>query len=240
MQDLSTGPLWAVIYDVIVFSQPCYDRGRARICSTALTRELTTFANVGEEICSFWRDCSLLTVKFVWPFYWILKRKVYLATWMIYPNTMARGPQRCWAQCSCIGLRPALVDQVKKFGRVADRFQCSFSFHVLDSYIRILLTSCKNWASSERRYCRLRVNRRGLLVNFLTHSVYQYIEDCGTYEAAVAELKRVAYIKTKNHVFPRHLLATRRQPAGECLQQFLQVLKTLYKDCTFIAVSAEQ
>ena len=60
------------------------------------------------------------------------------------------------------------------------------------------------------------VNRRGLLVNFLTPSVYQYIEDCETYEAAVAELKRV-YVKTKNNVFARHLLATRRQLPGESL-----------------------
>ena len=75
------------------------------------------------------------------------------------------------------------------------------------------------------------VNRRGLLVNFLTSSAYQYMEDCETYEAAVAELKRV-YIKTKNNVFARHLLATRRQLPGESLQQFLQVLKTLSKDCS--------
>ena len=34
------------------------------------------------------------------------------------------------------------------------------------------------------------INRRGLL-NFLTPSAYQYIEDCETYEAVVAELKRV-------------------------------------------------
>ena len=68
------------------------------------------------------------------------------------------------------------------------------------------------------------VNRRGLRVNFHTPSVYQYIEDCETYEAAVAELKRV-YVKTKNNVFARHL-ATRRQLPGESLQQFLQVLKT--------------
>jgi len=84
-----------------------------------------------------------------------------------------------------------------------------------------------------------RVNRRGLLVNFLTPSVYQYIEDCETYEAAVAELKRV-YVKTKNDVFARHLLATRRQLPGESLQQFLQVLKTISKDCSFRAVTAEQ
>jgi len=65
------------------------------------------------------------------------------------------------------------------------------------------------------------VNRRGL-VNFRTPSAYH--EDCETYEAAVAELKRV-YVKTKNNVFARHLLATRRQLPGESLQQFLQVLK---------------
>jgi len=82
------------------------------------------------------------------------------------------------------------------------------------------------------------VNRRGLLVNFLT-PVYEHIEDCETYEAAVAELKRV-YVKTKKNVFARHLLATRRQLPGESLQQFLQVLKTLSKDCSFRAVSAEQ
>ena len=82
------------------------------------------------------------------------------------------------------------------------------------------------------------VNRRGLLVNFLT-PVYQYTADCETYEAAVAGLKRV-YVKTKNNVFARHLLATRRQLPGESLQQFLQVLKTLLKDCSYRAVTAEQ
>jgi len=34
-----------------MFSQPCYHRGRAQIYSAALTRELSTFANVREEIC---------------------------------------------------------------------------------------------------------------------------------------------------------------------------------------------
>ena len=60
-----------------------------------------------------------------------------------------------------------------------------------------------------------RVNRRGLLVNFLT-PVYEYIEDCETYEAAVAELKLV-YAKMMNDLFARNLLATRRQLPGESL-----------------------
>jgi len=52
-----------------VFSQPYYDRGRAQIYSKALTPKLSTFANVREEIQNFWRERSLLTIKFIWQFY---------------------------------------------------------------------------------------------------------------------------------------------------------------------------
>jgi len=51
--------------DVIVLIQPCYDRGRAQIYSKTPTRELSTFANVREEICWFWQERSLLTMKFI-------------------------------------------------------------------------------------------------------------------------------------------------------------------------------
>ena len=83
------------------------------------------------------------------------------------------------------------------------------------------------------------VNRKGLLVNFLSPVVYCYVEDCETYGEALVILKRV-YVKRKNDVFARHLLATRKQRTAESLQQFLQALKLLSKDCTFQAVSAEQ
>jgi len=106
---LAWGPSEQWFYDVIVFSQQCYDSGRAQICSAALTRELSTFANVREEICQFWRERSLLTTKFIWRFYWFLKRKVYLAKMNNLPTHHGAGPQRRGAQCSCIGLRPALV-----------------------------------------------------------------------------------------------------------------------------------
>ena len=72
------GPSEQWFYDVIGFSQTCYDRGRAQMWTTALTRELSTFANVREEICWFWRERSLLTMKFIWRFCWILKSKVCL------------------------------------------------------------------------------------------------------------------------------------------------------------------
>ena len=42
------------------------------------------------------------------------------------------------------------------------------------------------------------------------------------------------------YVFSRHLLATRKQKAGESLEEFLQVLHVLSKDCNFRNVSAEE
>jgi len=83
------------------------------------------------------------------------------------------------------------------------------------------------------------VNRKGLLVNFLSPAVYCYAEDCETYDEALVILKRVRE-KKKNDVFARHLLAIRKQRTAESLQQFLQALKLLSKECTFQAVSAEQ
>ena len=48
------------------------------------------------------------------------------------------------------------------------------------------------------------------------------------------------YIKSPNEIFARHLLATRRQQPGESLDEFLQSLRKLSKDCNLKAVSAEQ
>jgi len=111
MQDLGAGPLWAVILWRDRVQSTVLHRGRAQIYTAALTRELSTFANVRDEICSFWRERSLLTMKFIWRFYWIIKRKVYLAKMNNLPKHHGAGPQRRGAQCSCIGcigLRPAL------------------------------------------------------------------------------------------------------------------------------------
>ena len=48
------------------------------------------------------------------------------------------------------------------------------------------------------------------------------------------------YVKRKNEIFARHILATRRQDSHESIDQFFQSLKILANDCNFIAVSAIQ
>jgi len=50
-------------------------------------------------------------MKFIWRFYWFLKRKVYLAKMNNLPKHHGAGLQKRGAQCcciGCIGLRPAL------------------------------------------------------------------------------------------------------------------------------------
>ncbi|XP_068240062.1 uncharacterized protein [Palaemon carinicauda] len=78
-----------------------------------------------------------------------------------------------------------------------------------------------------------------LLTNYVPPQVYDYIADCDTYVKAEKALTSL-YVKPRNKVFARHVLATRRQGSGESLDQFLQALKFLAKDCQFKAVSAEQ
>ena len=66
-----------------------------------------------------------VTLKFMWRFHWILKRKVYLVKMNHLPKHNGAGPQRRGAQCSCIGcigLRPAL------FGFFELRQNCSRHF----------------------------------------------------------------------------------------------------------------
>jgi hypothetical protein len=77
------------------------------------------------------------------------------------------------------------------------------------------------------------------LVNYVSYNVYEYIEDCTSYETALEALKRV-FIKTPNEIFTRHLLATKRQKSGETLTEFLQELRRLSKDCNLKNVTAEQ
>ncbi|XP_012557173.3 uncharacterized protein LOC105844754 [Hydra vulgaris] len=48
------------------------------------------------------------------------------------------------------------------------------------------------------------------------------------------------YIKPKNEIFARHILSTRKQKPSETIDQFLNELKNLSKDCKFTAVTAEQ
>lgn len=82
-------------------------------------------------------------------------------------------------------------------------------------------------------------NKLHILINFVSSDIYQLFCDAGTYDEAIALLKTL-YIKTPNEVFARHKLATRKQQPSETLDEYVQELKILSKDCNFRQVSATQ
>ena len=86
---------------------------------------------------------------------------------------------------------------------------------------------------------RPELNKLDVLINYVSPKVYDYIAECATYDSATSVLESL-YVKPKNDVFARHLLATRKQEAGESLDQYLLSLQQLGRDCTFKALTAEQ
>ena len=81
-------------------------------------------------------------------------------------------------------------------------------------------------------------HKLSVLINYVSPEVYEYIAECTTYDSAITTLESL-YIRPKNEVFARHMLATRKQEAGETLDQYLLNLQLLSKDCNFKACSAE-
>jgi len=76
-----------------------------------------------------------------------------------------------------------------------------------------------------------------VLSNFVSPSIFQHVEDCTDYDTSIETLQTL-FIKPKNEIFARHLLATRKQATTETLDKYLQALKTLRKDCNFKNVTA--
>ena len=78
-----------------------------------------------------------------------------------------------------------------------------------------------------------------LLTNFVSAEIFEFIEDCTTYEAALQVLESL-FVKKPNQIFSRHLLATRKQQHGESLREFMQALEILSKDCQCKDVKGEE
>jgi len=78
-----------------------------------------------------------------------------------------------------------------------------------------------------------------VLTNFVTPKIYQYIADVTEYDLAIETLGKL-FIKPQNEVCARHVLATRNQHLSESVREYMQVLRTLSKDCNFQQVTAVQ
>ena len=81
-------------------------------------------------------------------------------------------------------------------------------------------------------------NKFATLINFVGPSIYELIAESKSYDDAIKTLEDI-FDKPKNEVFARHLLSCCKQEPGQTLDQYLQKLKTLAKDCNFKEVTAE-
>jgi len=99
-------------------------------------------------------------------------------------------------------------------------------FKTFENYVEVLDASLGEKNRTDRLNC-------------VSHEVYEYIEECTTYETAIATLK-ILYTKAPNKVFARHRLATAKQEPGQSLNDFLLSLQKLAKDCNFGAVTSAE
>ena len=78
------------------------------------------------------------------------------------------------------------------------------------------------------------------LVNCVSYSVYEHIEECNDFESAMDKLDKL-YVRVPNELHSRNVLLNRKQHVDESLEDYLQDLKKLSKDCNLkVLSSAEQ
>lgn len=108
-------------------------------------------------------------------------------------------------------------------------------------------TASKEWKHWHRAFTNYieecgesEADRFKILVNCISYTVYDQIQECSDYESAIKVLQNL-YVKSPNVALARHLLATRKQHPGESLDDYLQELRKLSKDCNLKAtLTAEQ
>ena len=66
-----------------------------------------------------------------------------------------------------------------------------------------------------------RLNKLTVLAKFVSPSIFQFIEDCKEYNEAIQTLQAL-FVKPRNEIFARHVLATRRQQPTET--RFLSIV----------------
>ena len=86
---------------------------------------------------------------------------------------------------------------------------------------------------------RYRLNKLSVLINYVCSDVYQLFSEAQTFDEAVTILKAM-YVKTSNEIYARHALFARKQQPNESIDECLQVLQVISRDCNYVQVSSSQ
>ena len=76
-----------------------------------------------------------------------------------------------------------------------------------------------------------------VLTAHLTAPLYKLIQEVTTYERAIEMLQKI-FVKPRNEIYAKHLLATIRQNIGESIDEFILRIDKLSQNCSFTAVTA--
>ena len=86
-------------------------------------------------------------------------------------------------------------------------------------WLSCFLTRTKTfWLSYQHK--KTSINKLSVLANFVSPSIFQQIEECTDYGAGV-EILQALFVKPRNEIFARHILATRCQQPHKTLDEFL-------------------
>ena len=83
------------------------------------------------------------------------------------------------------------------------------------------------------------VDKLKVLTAHLSAPIYKLISEETTYESAITALQNL-FVKPKNKIYARHMLATAKQDAGESVDEFIFRINKLSQNCDFTAVSAQE
>lgn len=77
------------------------------------------------------------------------------------------------------------------------------------------------------------------LIKYVSPKVVDHLLSNTTYDSAIAALKYI-FVKRNNAISAPQKLANRTQQLGESIDQYIEALKLLAKDCGFVAITADK
>ena len=83
------------------------------------------------------------------------------------------------------------------------------------------------------------VDKLKVLTAHLSAPIYKLISEETTYESTITALQNL-FVKPKNEIYARHMLATAKQNVGESVDEFILRINKLSQNCDFTAVSAQE
>ena len=83
------------------------------------------------------------------------------------------------------------------------------------------------------------VDKLKVLTAHLSAPIYKLISEETTYESTITALQNL-FVKPKNEIYARHMLATAKQDADESVDEFILRINKLSQNCDFTAVSAQE